>query len=99
MAKSLAKSFMTESGEALPSRKFSLCVASPTQAHAIVEGKNTENMYSVDERRIWTLKQNKAKKIKIKIKMSKTYLLRHNYDDGVLLQGQNKLNCEKVSKS
>ena len=44
MARRLAKNFITESEES--STNFSLCVAMLTQAHATVEGKNTENVQS-----------------------------------------------------
>lgn len=44
MARRLAKNLITESEES--STNFSLCVAMLTQAHATVEGKNTENLQS-----------------------------------------------------
>lgn len=46
MAKRLAKKFITESEETAESTNFSLCVAMLTQAHATVEGENTENLQS-----------------------------------------------------
>lgn len=59
MAKRLAKNFRTESVSASTavSTNFNLCVAMFTQAHATVEGRNTENMQSEDKRgRLLTLK-------------------------------------------
>ena len=53
MDKRLAKNSDTTAA----STTFSLCVARLTQAHATVEGKNTENLPSVDKRgRLLTVK-------------------------------------------
>lgn len=52
MAKRLAKNFTTELDATAESTNFSLCVATLTQAHATVEGKNAENQQSEDERKI-----------------------------------------------
>ncbi len=59
MAKRLAKNVITESEATAASANFSLCVAMLTQAHATVEGKNTENLQSEEKRgRLLTLKMN-----------------------------------------
>ena len=58
MTKRLAKNVITESEETAASTNFSLCVAMLTQAHATVEGKNTENLQSDDKKeRLLTLKK------------------------------------------
>ena len=46
MTKSSAKCCKSESQEKLSWRSFSLCVAIPTQAHAMVEGWNNTNWFS-----------------------------------------------------
>lgn len=46
MAIRLAKNFITISEETAASNNFSFCMAKLTQAHARVEGKNTENLQS-----------------------------------------------------
>lgn len=46
MAKMLASNCMSESLDRDPSRSFSLRMAVPTLAQAIVEGRNTENLNS-----------------------------------------------------
>lgn len=62
MDKRLAKTFIIE-GTAAVSTTSSLCVAMFTQAHATVEGENTENMPSEDKR---------GRLVILKIKRNKT---------------------------
>lgn len=57
MTNRLAKNVITESEETAASTNFSLCMAMLTLAHAMVEGKNTENLQS-DEKRQRSLPQN-----------------------------------------
>ena len=48
MVKRLAKNLTTLSGVTAASTSFRVCVATLTQAHATVDGKNAENLQSED---------------------------------------------------
>lgn len=51
MSNRSTRNIITGTGETTASVNFSLCMAMLTQAHAIVEGKNTENLQSDDRER------------------------------------------------